>query len=79
MADFEKHILKRSDKPYYYRRYLDDIFIIWTESISKLKEIVININICHPTIKLTSESFIVYQLFRSYYINKQQTINYYLF
>ena len=29
MANFEeKHILQRPDKPYFYRRYLDDIFII---------------------------------------------------
>ena len=57
MANFEeKHILQRPDKPYFYRRYLDDIFIIWTDTTSKLQQLVTDINNCHPTIKLTSET-----------------------
>lgn len=56
MTNFEEqHILKRPDKPFFYRRYLDDIFIIWTNTILKLQQLVTDINNCHPTIKLTSE------------------------
>ena len=56
MADFEnKHILNRTNPPYFYRRYIDDIFIIWTDSPENFQQMVNEINECHPTIKMTSE------------------------
>ena len=57
MADFEeKHILSREDAPYFYRRYLDDIFIIWNRTAKELQQLINDINQCHPTIKLTAET-----------------------
>lgn len=56
MADFEeKYILQRDNKPLFYRRYIDDVFIIWTDSEEDLQQLVADINKCHPTIKMTSE------------------------
>ena len=56
MADFEeKHILQRDNKPLFYRRYIDDVFMIWTDSEETLQRLVADINKCHPTIKMTSE------------------------
>ena len=44
MENFEEHILKRPDKPYLYRRYLDDIFIIWTDTTLKLHRLATQIS-----------------------------------
>ena len=35
-------------------RYIDDIFMIWTEGLDKLKIFIDYLNIIHPTIKFTS-------------------------
>jgi len=56
MADFEeKHILNKPKRPMLYRRYIDDIFIIWTDTLTELEQLINNINQCHSTIKMTSE------------------------
>lgn len=57
MADFEeKHILSRQQAPFFYRRYIDNIFIIWTDGITDLQQLVTDINSCRPTIKITRET-----------------------
>jgi len=56
ITDFEeKHILNRPNRPMLYRRYIDDIFIIWTDTLTELEQLITNINQRHPTIKMTSE------------------------
>ena len=39
-----------------WKRYIDDIFIIWTGSNEELGEFRVKINCIHPTIKFTHES-----------------------
>ncbi|XP_065893417.1 uncharacterized protein [Dysidea avara] len=57
MTNFEeKYILQQTTKPFLYRRYIDDIFLIWTDTSEKLKSLIDNINNNHPTIKVTSET-----------------------
>ena len=39
-----------------WKRYIDDIFLVWTNTQEKLEEYKKNINSIHPTIKFTYES-----------------------
>ena len=39
-----------------WKRFIDDIFAIWTRSTSEFTTYIININQIHPTIKSTYES-----------------------
>ena len=56
MADLkENYIFKHSTQPLYYRRYIDDIFLLWTESMEQLNTFKIYLNQIHPTIKFTFE------------------------
>ena len=46
---------KKSDpKPYMWRRYIDDIFFIWSGSVSELNEFIHHLNSQHPYIKFTA-------------------------
>jgi len=57
MADFEeKHILNRANRPMLYCRYINNIFIILTDSFTELQQLITDINQCHLTIKMTSEA-----------------------
>ena len=38
-----------------WKRYIDDIFIIWTSSMTELETYIKHINSIHPTIKFTYE------------------------
>ena len=50
------NILKREFKTkliIFYKRFIDDIFIIWTGTEEELKTFMTKINNAHPTIKFT--------------------------
>jgi len=54
MADFEnKHVFTYTIQPTYYRRYIDDILLIWDHSTSELDNFLDHLNSVHPTIKFT--------------------------
>ena len=52
MATLEERFLKTQDKqPLIYKRYIDDIFIVWTHSMADFQTFFANLNGFHPTIK----------------------------
>ena len=52
---FEKNALRNAPfQPHTWLRYIDDIFMIWTESPENLKIFIDYLNNIHPTIKFTS-------------------------
>ena len=56
MSALEHTILSRASlKPSYYKRYIDDIFILWPHSEADLKQFLLHMNTFHPSIKFTSE------------------------
>lgn len=56
MGDLEGKLLnKSSHKPHTYKRFIDDIFLIWTHSLRLLEEFIDTMNNSHKTIKFTSE------------------------
>jgi len=57
MAYFEdKFIFNYPSQPVYYRRYIDDILIIWTSSVDELTNFQTHVNNVHSTIKFTFET-----------------------
>ena len=42
-------------KPYVWLRFIDDIFMVWTEGEDNLKTFLHHLNCTHPTIKFTDE------------------------
>ena len=40
---------------YFWKRYIDDIFMIWTHTRTQLDEFITYLNSCHKTIKFTTE------------------------
>ena len=56
MGKLEHNILSHSSlKPSFYRRYIDDILILWPHSEADLKTFLSSLNDFHPTIKFTFE------------------------
>jgi len=56
MAYLEKeHIFTYPKQPLYYRRYLDDIILIWPGPLEELTKFQEYLNNAHPTIKFTFE------------------------
>ena len=52
---FEKNALRKVPfQPHIWLRYIDDVFMIWTESPENLKVFIDYLNNIHPTIKFTS-------------------------
>lgn len=49
----ERYLETCDTKPLAYFRYIDDIFIIWTEGRDKLNTFLNNFNAFHPAIKFT--------------------------
>ena len=47
---------KQRDKLFWWVRYVDDIFFIWTHGPEKLKVILKDFNKFHPNLKFTSDS-----------------------
>ena len=57
MGDFEeKFVYTYKLQPFLWKRFIDDIFIIWTHGAEELSNFVSHLNSCHRTIKFTSES-----------------------
>ena len=56
MAGLEKRNFQNSEfKPFFWLRYFDEIFDIWTRGSQKLQELFNCINSLHPTIKFTMD------------------------
>ena len=56
MGALENSILSHAPlKPSYYRRFIDDIFVLWPHSEADLKIFLLHMNSFHPSIKFTSE------------------------
>ena len=56
MGNFEEKALGGfQDKPLFWFRYIDDIFMVWTHGNEKLDSFIAYLNNIHPTIKFTSQ------------------------
>ena len=54
MTDFEtKYVFSYFLQPNYYRRFIDDIFLIWDHSPQELNDFIDHLNTVHSTIKFT--------------------------
>ena len=53
----EENILNTNDSKniIFYKRFLDDIFLLWKGDLTKLKRFLNHLNTLHPTIKFTYE------------------------
>ena len=57
MAELEQSFLfSQTKQPLLWKRYIDDIFVIWNHSTTDLKSFLSSLNQLHPTIKFTHES-----------------------
>ena len=54
MAALEESFLENT-KPWLWRRYIDDIFMIWQHGTDELKIFLDKLNNFHPSIKFTCE------------------------
>jgi len=56
MGKLEQTILSSPPlKPSYYKRYIDDILILWPHSETELNKFISSLNTFHPSIKFTTE------------------------
>ena len=56
MNKLEQTILSSTPfNPIYYKRYIDDIFILWPHSITDLDKFITELNSYHPLVKFTTE------------------------
>ncbi len=56
MGELESKILSATTPaPSLWKRYIDDIFLVWTDTEESLRQFVSRLNDEHPTIKFTSE------------------------
>ena len=56
MGKLEQTILSSAPfKPSYYKRYIDDILILWPHPIEELNKFIDALNSYHPLIKFTFE------------------------
>ena len=56
MHSVEEEILKNTTlKPRIWRRFIDDVFIVWTHGMETLEKFLNYINQAHETIKFTAE------------------------
>ena len=46
----------QTDKPFWWVRYIDDIFFVWTYGPEKLQVFLEDLNKFHPNLKFTSDS-----------------------
>ena len=51
----EKFVYTYQVQPFIWKRFIDDIFIIWTHGETKRNKFVTYLNTCHDTIKFTAE------------------------
>jgi len=55
MADFEtKFVYTYHHQPFWWKRYIDDIFMLWTHGEDELTKFISHLNGCHHSIKFTS-------------------------
>ena len=55
MSKFEQdHVYTYHLQPSLWKRFIDDIFLIWTHGMDTLKEFILHLNTVHPTLKFTS-------------------------
>ena len=56
LRELARNIVKDNEDPIrLYKRFLDDIFMVWTGSVEDLQTFLKGINNLHPTIKFTAE------------------------
>ena len=56
MAKIENAILRHSsNKPIFWKRFIDDVFTMWDTSRDKIEKFLLEANSFHPTIKFTAE------------------------
>ena len=57
MTNFEEtHIYNKiGGKNIFYKRFIDDIFMVWNGTVEQLKQFIKNINTIHPTIKFDAK------------------------
>ena len=56
MNEFEElYVYSYETKPHTWKRYIDDVFCIWTEGAEELEKFVTHLNNCHESIKFTTE------------------------
>ena len=56
MAELEEDFLQQQPKkPIIWKRFIDDIFLVWTHTAQELEVFMDNLNSFHPTIKFTKE------------------------
>ena len=59
MAKVEKEMLGQSSiKPIFWKRFINDIIIVWDTSRNEIKEFLLKTNNFHPTIKFTALSLL---------------------
>ena len=57
MNHIEAKFLKTQDiKPWFWKRFIDDIFFIWTESKESLEKFLEDLSKFHPNLKFTYEN-----------------------
>ena len=56
MDDFEeKYVYTYRTQPLLWKRYIDDVFCVWTKPESELLQFIEHLNTCHANIKFTAE------------------------
>jgi len=71
----ETYVYTYHTKPLVWKRYIDDIFMIWTHGEEKLDHFVSYLNNCHPTIKFTCEKSYTHVPFLDTLVKKDQEGN----
>ena len=51
----EKYVYTYPLQPKLWKRFIDDIFMIWSHGMDSLLEFIDHLNVVHPTIKFTSD------------------------
>ena len=56
MTKFEdRHVYTYPQQPLFWKRFIDDIFLIWPHGKNSLIKFIEHLNTVHPTIKFTSD------------------------
>ena len=53
----EKYVYTYPLQPALWKRFIDDIFLIWPHGIEPIQEFISHLNTVYPTIKFSSEIF----------------------
>ena len=54
MSDFEKFVYTYKEQPLWWKRFIDDIIMLWTHGMEKLDEFIQHLNSVLPMIKFTT-------------------------